>query len=190
MGAGSFRQGLANSGARLGGVGVMPTPLHTPTLKERITDKLQDSVSLLCCSGLRYSRQCCDRGVSQYLQVDSLHNWTRRALKATDLVNRYNLLPLLLITQHRLSMVGLGLIMCYCVIVLHFVYLSLVSIQLVFAYCVFVKLRVLRGYKQTRRNSTTGTRRLTQGSVGQVEKAGSVVKEYQGVQKSSAKLQN
>ena len=40
MGAGSFRQVLAILGARLGGgVGVMPTPLHTPTLKELISSQ-------------------------------------------------------------------------------------------------------------------------------------------------------
>ena len=39
MGAGSFRQGLANLGARLEGVGVIPTPLHTPTLKELISSQ-------------------------------------------------------------------------------------------------------------------------------------------------------
>ena len=37
MGAGSIRQGLVSPGARLGGVGVMPTSLDTPTLKELIS---------------------------------------------------------------------------------------------------------------------------------------------------------
>ena len=39
MGAGFFRQGLASPGARLSGVGVMPTPLHTPTLKKLISSQ-------------------------------------------------------------------------------------------------------------------------------------------------------
>ena len=44
MRAGSFRQGLASPGAKPGGVGVMPTLLHTPTLKELISSQLTSSV--------------------------------------------------------------------------------------------------------------------------------------------------